>query len=164
MGFYVERYHPELIASDDKRNRILAIRGGYGFKELCNDKDWEVRLEVAKQGYNPEMFVEDKAWPIRKLIAERGYGHEKLMYDEVYEVKLAVAKHSKNVDVLTTLIDDENWLIGETALESLEHLVSNDISLVTVIEDAKARSKNFIENAKIKSLETVEFRDFNFDR
>ena len=39
-------------------------------EELINDKDWEVRVEVAKQGYGLDKLINDESWRVRDISRE----------------------------------------------------------------------------------------------
>ena len=62
---YIEDNLKELVNDGDCRIRLEVARQGYGLDKLVNDKDWCVRLEVAKQGYGLDKLVNEEYWFVR---------------------------------------------------------------------------------------------------
>ena len=62
-------------------------------EELVNDRDWDVRREVARQGYGLDILVNDIDCDVRLEVAKHGYCLDKLINDEDEDVRLEVAKH-----------------------------------------------------------------------
>lgn len=73
---------------------------GYGLNKLLYDDSEYVRREVAKHGYNLDILVNDYDYIVRKAVAEQGYGLDKLVYDKDYRVRLAVAKQNYELSIL----------------------------------------------------------------
>ena len=51
-------------------------------EELVNDRDWDVRREVARQGYGLDKLVNDKGWSVRREVVKQGYGLIRLSFDK----------------------------------------------------------------------------------
>ena len=89
--------------------------------KLVNDKDWEVREEVAKQGYGLDKLINDKDWIVREEVAKHGYGLDILVNDEDEDVRLEVAKHGYGLDIL---VNDDEEDVRREAIFQLE-LIKN---------------------------------------
>ena len=55
--------------------------------KLINDKDEDVRLEVAKQGYCLDKLINDEDWRVRREVARQGYGLDILINDDFWYVR-----------------------------------------------------------------------------
>ena len=56
--------------------------------ELVNDKDYNIRCEVARQRYGLDILVNDKDIDVRKEVARQGYGLDILVNDKNEDVRL----------------------------------------------------------------------------
>ena len=62
---------------------------------LVNDKEYEVRYEVARQGYGLDILVNDKDWYVRREVARQGYGLDILVNDKDWRVRYEAQKQLK---------------------------------------------------------------------
>ena len=105
---YIEDNLEELVNDRDWDVRREVARQGYGLDILVNDKDCDVRLEVAKHGYCLDKLVNDEDCDVRLEVARQGYGLDILVNDWHCYVREEVAKQGYGLDIL---INDKDWKV-----------------------------------------------------
>ena len=114
---YIEDNLDELVNDKDYNIRCEVAKQRYGLDILVNDKDIDVRKEVARQGYGLDILINDKDCGIRYEVAKHGYGLDILINDEHWGIRYEVASQGYGLDIL---INDENEDVRKEALQQLK--------------------------------------------
>ena len=127
---YIEDNIDKLVNDKDCDVRYEVAKQGYGLDKLVNDKYWQVRLEVARQGYCLDILVNDKDCYVRKEVAKQGYGLDILINDKDWIVREEVAIQGYGLDILVN--DEDEDVRFEVARHGygLDKLVNDDSYIV----------------------------------
>lgn len=102
--------------------KLACINAGIGLDEFVNDKDENIRREVAQYSDREcdlDILANDEDWFVRYLVAQKGIDKylDKLRTDEDYHVRAAVASFHRPQDV-KYFINDENSYVKEQIIEA----------------------------------------------
>ena len=105
---YIEDNLDKLVNDKDIDVRREVAKHGYGLDKLINDEHWYVRKEVARYGYGLDILVNDEDWFVREEVAKQGYGLDKLVNDKDWRVRLETARQGYGLD---KLVNDKVWIV-----------------------------------------------------
>ena len=92
--------------------KLACINAGIGLDEFVNDKDENIRREVAKKEYKMNVLVNDTSPRVRSMVALSRQYHDILSHDKDEQVRASVASCCDE-DVLHNLALDKSPLVRQ---------------------------------------------------
>ena len=92
--------------------KLACINAGIGLDEFVNDKDENIRREVAKKEYKMNVLVNDPSPRVRSMVALSRQYHDILSHDKDEQVRASVASCCDE-DVLHNLALDKSPLVRQ---------------------------------------------------